>query len=137
MSRDESTALIRRYLEAFNASDFDVMLDCLSEDVIHDINQGGREIGKDKFRWFNATMARHYDEELGDIAIMVDEAGNRAAAEFTVRGTYLATAAGLPEANGQRYSLPAGIFFEIEDGLISRVSTSYNLNDWIAQVKAG
>jgi steroid delta-isomerase-like uncharacterized protein len=54
-----------------------------------------------------------------------------------VRGTYLATAEGLPDANGQRYSLPAGIFFEIEDGLISRVTTSYNLNDWIDQVKAG
>jgi steroid delta-isomerase-like uncharacterized protein len=54
-----------------------------------------------------------------------------------VHGSYLATDEGLPEANGQRYSLPAGIFFEIDDGLISRVTTTYNLNDWIAQVKAG
>ena len=141
MSRDDTFALIRRYLDAFNAKDFDAMLGCLSEDVVHDINQGGREIGKDKFRWFNAKMARHYDEELGDIAVMVDEAGGRAAAEFTVRGTYLATDEGLPAANGQRYSLPAGIFFEVEDGdngaEITRVSTTYNLNDWIAQVKAG
>ncbi|WP_420406951.1 ketosteroid isomerase-related protein [Hoeflea sp.] len=137
MNRDDTTALIRRYLDAFNAKDFDTMLDCLGEDVIHDINQGGREIGKEKFRWFNASMSRHYDEELGDIAIMVNEGGNRAAAEFTVRGTYLATAEGLPEANGQRYSLPAGIFFEVDDGLIVRVSTAYNLNDWIEQVKAG
>jgi hypothetical protein len=44
---------------------------------------------------------------------------------------------GPADANGQRYSLPAGIFFEIDDGLISRVTTTYNLNDWIAQVKAG
>jgi steroid delta-isomerase-like uncharacterized protein len=137
MSRDDTAALIRRYLEAFNAKDFDAMLACLTDDVVHDINQGGREIGKEKFRWFNAMMSRHYDEELGDIAIMVNDSGSRAAAEFTVRGTYLATAEGLPDANGQRYSLPAGIFFEIDDGLISRVTTSYNLNDWIAQVKAG
>jgi steroid delta-isomerase-like uncharacterized protein len=111
------------------------MLACLSEDVIHDINQGGREIGKEKFRWFNARMTRHYDEELGDIEIMVNDGGGRAAAEFTVRGTYLATDEGLPEANGQRYTLPAGIFFEIDDGEISRVTTTYNLNDWIDQVK--
>ncbi|MDP2733040.1 MAG: ketosteroid isomerase-related protein [Hoeflea sp.] len=137
MSRDDTAALIRRYLEAFNAKNWDAMLDCLSDDVIHDINQGGREIGKEKFRWFNAKMSRHYDEELGDIAIMVDDGGNRAAAEFTVRGTYLSTDEGLPEANGQRYSLPAGIFFEIDDGLISRVTMSYNLPGWIAQVKAG
>jgi len=137
MSRDDTAALIRRYLEAFNSKNWDAMLDCLSDDVIHDINQGGREIGKEKFRWFNAKMSRHYDEELGDIAIMVDDSGNRAAAEFTVRGAYLSTDEGLPEANGQRYSLPAGIFFEIDDGLISRVTMSYNLPGWIAQVKAG
>jgi len=141
MNRDDTAALIRRYLDAFNAKDFDAMLDCLSDEVIHDINQGGREIGKEKFRWFNARMTRHYNEELGDIAIMVDETGIHAAAEFTVRGAYLATDEGLPEATGQRYSLPAGIFFEVEDGddstEITRVSTSYNLNDWIAQVKAG
>ena len=60
--------------------------------------------------------------------------GVRAAAEFTVHGKYLATAEGLPAANGQSYTLPAGIFFEIDDGLISRVTTYYNLQDWIAQV---
>ena len=111
------------------------MAHCLDEDVIHDINQGGREIGRDKFRWFNAMMARHYDETLSDIVIMTDRSGNRAAAEFTVHGVYLATAEGLPEARGQRYSLPAGIFFEIDDGLITRVTTCYNLNDWIAAVE--
>lgn len=137
MSRDATAALIRTYLEAFNAKDFDGMLACLGEDVIHDVNQGGREIGREKFRWFNARMTRHYDENLADIEIMVNESGSRAAAEFTVHGSYLATDEGLPEANGQRYSLPAGIFFEIDDGLISRVTTTYNLNDWIAQVKAG
>lgn len=137
MSRDATAALIRTYLEAFNAKDFDGMLACLGEDVIHDVNQGGREIGREKFRWFNAKMTRHYDENLADIEIMVNESGSRAAAEFTVHGSYLATDEGLPEANGQRYSLPAGIFFEIDDGLISRVTTTYNLNDWIAQVKAG
>lgn len=137
MSRDATAALIRTYLDAFNAKDFDGMLACLGEDVIHDVNQGGREIGREKFRWFNAKMTRHYDENLADIEIMVNESGSRAAAEFTVHGSYLATDEGLPEANGQRYSLPAGIFFEIDDRLISRVTTTYNLNDWIAQVKAG
>jgi steroid delta-isomerase-like uncharacterized protein len=135
MSRDDTAALIRRYLAAFNAGDSDGMLECLHEDVAHDINQGGREIGKEKFRWFNAEMSRHYEERLADIVIMVAEGGVRAAAEFTVHGTYKTTAEGLPPANGQSYTLPAGIFFEIDDGLISRVTTYYNLEDWIAQVK--
>lgn len=134
MSEASTHDLIRRYIDAFNASDSDVMLACLHEDVAHDINEGGREIGRDQFRQFNATMALHYDETLEDIVIMVAEGGVRAAAEFTVHGTYKRTAKGLPEANGQRYSLPAGIFFEVDDGKISRVTTYYNLKDWIAQV---
>lgn len=137
MTAQTTAALIRRYLEAFNAKDFDAMLACLSEDVVHDINQGGREIGLEKFRWFNARMAEHYNETLGDIVVMVDDSGNHAAAEFTVRGTYLKTDEGLPEASGQQYSLAAGIFFEVEDDAITRVSTTYNLPDWIAQVNAG
>ncbi|WP_157020296.1 ketosteroid isomerase-related protein [Mesorhizobium xinjiangense] len=134
MSQADAKRLIETYLAAFNAGDNEAMLGCLSEEVVHDINQGEREIGIDKFRWFIGMMGRYYREELSDIAVMVDEGGVRAAAEFTVRGTYLATAEGRPEASGQNYTLPAGIFFEIDDGKISRVTTYYNLSHWIAQV---
>lgn len=134
MSEADTRALIGRYLDAFNASDWDAMIACLHEDVVHDINQAGREIGREKFRWFTAEMARHYDENLADIVIMVAEGGVRAAAEFTVHGTYQADVEGLPAASGQSYTLPAGIFFEVDDGLISRVTTYYNLRDWIEQV---
>ena len=137
MQRSEAEALVKRYLDAFNKGDVDGMLACLHEDVAHDINQGGREIGREKFRWFMATMNRHYREALSDVVVMADESGRRAAAEFTVRGTYLETAEGLPQADGQSYSLPAGIFFEIDEALISRVSTYYNLADWITQVEKG
>ena len=40
------------------------MLKYLTEDVIHDINQGERRQGKDKFRAFNARMTHNYKEEL-------------------------------------------------------------------------
>lgn len=134
MSQKETRALIERYFDAFNVSDHEAMADLLHEDVAHDINQGEREIGRDAFRRFNAMMSKHYRETLRDIEIMVSDSGIRAAAEFTVDGTYVATADGLPPANGQAYSLPAGIFFEVDDGRISRVTTYYNLKDWIAQV---
>lgn len=137
MSKADTVALVQRYLDAFNAGDIQEILACLHEDVAHDINQGGREIGREKFRWFMADRNRRYREELSDIVVMANEAGKRAAAEFTVRGTYLETAEGSPEASGQHYSLAAGIFFEIDDGLISRVSAYSNRADWIAQVEKG
>lgn len=126
--------LIRSYYAAFNAGDVEGMLALLAEDVAHDINQGARETGIAAFRAFMARMNAHYREELKDIVVMVGEGGTRAAAEFTVHGTYLATDAGLPEARGQAYVLPAGAFFEVREGKIARVSNTYNLADWIAQV---
>ena len=135
MSEADTLALVRNYIDAFNAGDREAMLACLSDDVAHDINQGGREIGKEKLRWFLGMMDRHYRERLENVVIMAGQGGGRAAAEFTVNGTYLTTAEGLPPASGQTYSLPAAIFFDVDEGKISRVTTYYNLADWSAQVE--
>lgn len=136
MTRQTTLALLDRYYAAFNAGDGEGMLACLADDVAHDINQGGRQQGKDAFRAFLAHMDRCYAEQLSAIALMASEDGSRAAAEFVVHGQYLATDEGLPEATGQRYVLPAGAFFELSAGLISRVTVYYNLADWTAQVGA-
>ena len=125
---------VRTYLDAFNRGDTEGMLACLSGDVRHHVNEGGVREGKDAFRAFCDHMSRSYREELRDIVVFETEGGTRAAAEFTVHGTYLQTDAGLPEAKGQTYSLPAGSFFTLRDGLICRVTTYYNLADWIRQV---
>jgi steroid delta-isomerase-like uncharacterized protein len=131
----DATALIRAYLEAFNRGDRPAMLALLADDVAHDVNQGGREVGRAAFAAFMARMDRCYRETLTDIVVMADATGTRAAAEFTVQGEYLATDTGLPEARGQRYVLPAGAFYAIRDGRIARVTMHYNLADWIAQVR--
>lgn len=128
--------IIKSYYEAFNRQDRQAILALLSEDVIHDINQGGRDIGKANFNKFLDKMDGAYLEKLTDMVIMVDETGKRAAAEFTVNGTYLKTDSGLPEARGQKYVLPAGAFLEVDTtrNLITRVSTHYNLPAWIEMV---
>ena len=131
---NDTRNLIERYYAAFNRGDANAMLDCLTDDVAHDINQGERQSGKAAFAAFLAHMDRCYRERLTDIVIMVDENGTRAAAEFVVHGEYLATDEGLPEAQGQTYVLPAGAFFEIAGGRIARVSVYYNLADWTRQV---
>ena len=134
MSQIAALALLDRYYTAFNAGNWEGMLACLSDDVAHDINQGARQVGKDAFRSFLAHMERCYAEQLHDLVLMASADGTRASAEFVVHGQYLNTDAGLPEATGQRYVLPAGAFFAIENGLIARVTVYYNLADWEAQV---
>lgn len=128
--------LLENYYAAFNAQDMETFLGLLTEDVIHDINQGGREVGKQAFVDFMDRMNRNYKEEIVDLSITTNEAGDRAAVEFTVLGQYIATDEGLPEANGQTYKLPAGAFFEIQAGKVARITNYYNLEDWIAQVSA-
>lgn len=134
MDRTEALALLTRYYAAFNAGDWEGMLDCLDDGVIHDINQGGRQTGKDAFRSFLAHMERCYRERLDGIVLMASDDGTRGAAEFIVHGEYLATDEGLPEASGQTYTLPAGAFFSMAGGRITRVTVYYNLADWTAQV---
>jgi steroid delta-isomerase-like uncharacterized protein len=129
-------ACIAAYYDAFNRGDFAGMLSLLAEDIAHDINQGEREIGITAFRHFLERMTRCYREQLSELVIMSSADGTRGAAEYIVEGSYLASDEGLPPAQGQRYRLPGGAFFELRAGKITRVSNYYNLNDWVAQVKA-
>lgn len=129
-----ATETIKRYFDAFNAKDTEAMLDCLGTDVAHHVNEGQVRTGKTKFAEFCAHMTHCYDETLTDMVVFEAEDGTRGAAEYIVNGKYLSTDAGLPEARGQGYRLPAGSFFTLKDGKITRVVTYYNLADWIRQV---
>lgn len=133
---EQAIALIKSYYDAFNAGDMDTFLSLLTDDVIHDTNQGPRDIGKGYFKDFMDRMNTNYREQLVDMVIMATPEGDRASAEFVVLGEYLTTDEGLPEAKGQKYRLPAGAFFDIRDGKVARVTNYYNLEDWIRQVSA-
>ena len=132
----DTKALITAYYDAFNAGRTDEMLNFLHDDVEHHVNEGPIRKGRALFEQFNAHMTECYQEHLTDMVIMANETGDRAAAEFVVNGKYLKTDTDLPPASGQTYRLPAGAFFSIRDGKITRVTTYYNLADWMAQVGA-
>ena len=126
--------LVTRYYAAFNAGDMTTFERLLTDDVIHDINQGQREVGKPAFRQFMQRMNGAYKEKLTDISVLANAEGTRASAEFVVNGDYLRSDEGLPPAHGQKYVLPAGAFFEVRDGKVARITNYYNLQDWIDQV---
>ncbi len=140
MSHDLSPAqqqaidLVRGYYDAFNRGDWAGMLERLGDDVAHDLNQGARESGREAFAAFLRRMEASYREQLREVVVMASADGTHAAAEYVVHGEYHHTDEGLPPANGQRYVLPGGAFFDIRGGRIARVSNYYNLQDWIAQV---
>ncbi|MFT3696632.1 MAG: ketosteroid isomerase-related protein [Kofleriaceae bacterium] len=129
------TDLVQQYYAAFNRGDWDAMVAFLSDDVVHDLNQGAREVGRATFRKFLDRMNTSYREQLRDIVLMQGPSG-RVGAEYVVDGEYLKTDEGLPPATGQRYTLPGGAFFDVRGGKITRVTNYYNLEDWLKQVGA-
>jgi len=133
---DRTAALILRYVAARNRGDIDGMLDCLSDDIAHDVNNGARQIGKPAFRAYLQNLLQHYREEIRDVVVMSVDDGTRAAAEFSVQGVYQSDDAGLPPAHGQRYTLPAGAFFAINQGKIARITHYRNQREFSAQVSA-
>src|ERR1700710_1188799 len=119
---DKTIDLIKRYYAAFNAGDMATFENLLTDDVIHDINQGQREVGKQAFRQFMERMNGAYKEHLTDMSILANAQGTRASAEFVVNGEYLKSDEGLPAAHGQKYVLPAGAFFDVRDGKVARIT---------------
>ncbi len=134
----DAERLVRAYYAAFNSGDRAAFLDLLADDVQHVVSQGTTETGRAAFAAFMAHMDRCYREQVTDLVVMVDGTGTRAAAEFIVHGTYIATDAGVPAgtapARGQTYTLPVGAFFTLHDGRVARIANHYNLADWCRQV---
>jgi steroid delta-isomerase-like uncharacterized protein len=83
-------------------------------------------------------MNRCYRERIADLVVLTEPSDTRAAAEFVVHGSYIATDPGVPSATpdaaGQSYVLPAGAFFTLRRGRIARISNHYNLGDWVRQI---
>ncbi len=129
-------SLIQDYYAAFNSGDREALLAMLSDDIVHEINESATETGKEAFLDFLKRMDRSYQETVEELVVFTSDVSNRAAAEFFIRGKYLATDAGLPEASGQTYYLRVGAFFELRDGKIFRVTNHYNLQSWLRMVGA-
>jgi steroid delta-isomerase-like uncharacterized protein len=132
--QDRATELVLTYYAAFNRGDWDGMLALLSDQVLHDLNQGARETGREAFAAFLQRMQASYREQLRNVVVLAAPDGDRAAAEYVVHGEYHGTDPGLSPARGQTYVLPGGAFFEIRDDRIARVTNYYNLQDWLAQI---
>ena len=129
-------ALVRRYYAHFFARETDEVLSLLSPDFVHQFNQLEPARGLEPFREFIAQKERHYSEEIEDLVIFSEPTGTRVAAEFFVRGAYVSSKPGLPEATNQPYRIRVTAVFEIGDLKITRLATYFNLPDWYRQIGA-
>lgn len=126
---------IKSYYHAFNTGQDESLFALMDDKIVHEVNQGPAEVGVVKFRQFMEHMRNCYDEKVYDLIIFSDDKAGRASAEFFVKGIYVKTDPPLPPANGQPYDLRVGAFFELDKGKITRMTTYYNLQDWLKMVK--
>ena len=113
---DRATEVVLAYYAAFNRGDWDGMLALLTDDVVHDLNQGRREQGREAFAAFLARMDAHYSEQLHDIVVMASPDGERAADSLF----YLAQA--LQQL--KKPSEACDVYAELEEVYPSRISAS-------------
>ena len=132
----QTSQIIEQYYAAFNRGDLTNFFDLLDDDIIHEINQGQCEVGKAAFQKFMEHMQSCYQETVTDLVIFSHPDNTRAAAEFLVQGRYIKTDKGFPEARNQTYEIPAGAFFEIREGKITRITNYYNVQEWVKMISA-
>ncbi|KGQ19160.1 hypothetical protein LF41_3192 [Lysobacter dokdonensis DS-58] len=130
-------ATLRAYYDALDRHDPDAAVALLTDDVVHDLNQGPREVGKAAFREFLQRMEFCYRERLSEIRLLCSADGVHGAAEYVVDGEYVADDIGMPPAQNQKYRMPGAAFFGLREGRICRVSDHYNLQEWFSQIARG
>lgn len=114
MADPNAASLVKRYVAAFNARDWDALAEILDEDLVHDDFDGERQIGRDAFRRQLAARASERRETLADVAVLAASDSGRAGAEFTLRGQ---------TPDGRSFALAAGEFYDTANGRISRISS--------------
>lgn len=130
-----SEDLIRKFFTHLNAEQWMEASLLASDQILHDINQGPRVIGREPFLKYLVETARYYKEAFSQLFVLASEDGSRGSVEFYVHGEYLKTHGLLPKAYGQRYEGFHGVFFEIEDQQISRFSHYFNYQSFLEQLE--
>ena len=133
MANKQANRLVENYYQTFVNKDLSGFLQLLTEDVVHEINQGPTEKGKALFKTFMIDHFIH-DQNVDDLIIFSSPDGKYATSRFNCSGKYEKSVEGLPLAKGQLWKIPVVTYFEFRDNLISHVAVYYNLKDWIDQV---
>jgi steroid delta-isomerase-like uncharacterized protein len=116
-------ALVRRYVERYNANDVDGMLDCCAENVVFETisNPGGsiRLNGKAEMREVIEATTRAFRERRHEVVAILVE-GRRAAAETAFSGV-AAAEMGQFVRPGEHVSIRGASMFEVSEDKLVRI----------------
>ena len=135
MTRDEITALIGRYLEAFVRRDTDALTQLHAEDgVVESPLAGGLARGRDAIaRVYHALFHSFPDVTLPADEPLID--GNRVVLISRMSGTDHGGFLGMAPT-GRAFDIPCILLFDYENGLIARERRIYDFTGLAVQVGA-
>ncbi len=126
--------MIADYFAAFNAGDVPGMLACLSDDVAHHVNEGQVRRGKEPFAAFCDHMSSCYRRRRSTDMVLFEARGTARARRLNMWSTAPTSKrmTGCPRRGVRPTACPRARSSMSSDGKITRVTTYYNLADWIA-----
>lgn len=126
--------LIKKYYDSILSQNLSEFLGLLTIDVVHEINQGNTEIGREKFKTFIAEQFSHGKIKIDDLIILTSPDGKYATTRFLCSGNYAKSIEGFGPAKNQYWKIPVVSFFKVSNGKISHVAVYYNQNEWMKQI---
>lgn len=131
-----SGMLVQKYYDTLLVQDLDGFLALLADNVVHEINQGPTEVGKNLFKPFMEKQFSSGKINIKDLIILTSPDGKYASSRFICSGNYNVAQTGAPIAKGQHWEVPVVSFFKIDNGKITHVAVYYNSNEWQKQLKS-
>jgi len=121
---DVSEQIIQRYISCYNSKDIDGMLECVTEDVIFEnISNTGQTMrleGRNAMEEVARLSGNAFSYRRQKVLNFISD-GNRASAEVSFEAK---AAVDLPTGAkaGEMIRLSGASFFELRDGLLSRIA---------------
>lgn len=137
MASSSSRDRVDAFLDALDERDGTALAAMLTEDAAYDDGHGGRTLDRENIRDALIARASSLDERHGDRLFMTSDDGRRVAVEVTLRGTYERSVAGLPEARGQRYSVPACLVFSLNGDKVEGITRYIDFTEWERALRRG
>ena len=128
----ENEHLIRRYYDAMNARDFDIVWSCFADDLVYtDTAMGESFDSLETFKTFYMDTMLPLDVSLTMEQLITTDTSYAVTNRFN--GKHVADFPGLPKT-GRSFSVPSASIGTIENGKIKTNTDYWNLQDLLIQL---
>ena len=129
MEPSEVRSVVDKSWKAICTANWDALAAVTHDDIVMEFSEGTFVRGREDCRAFWQYYLGNYHMHVVHMNIIPE--GDTAAVEAALELTYHTTKPGMPEACGQKVTIPAAVFVTLRDGKVQRSRFVYSLADWM------